>query len=206
MNQTNDHCRRRDMGVAGAANQSSDKHDTFTGAPSFPLEHRILRLAWRIVWFLLAAWTPAPLHRWRIFLLRLFGANVSWSAFIYGSVNVWFPPNLTMHARSTLGPGVDCYSMGPITVGEQAVVSQRAFICTGTHDFQRPEFQIYAKPIVIGAYAWVCAEAFVGPGVTIAEGAVLGARGVTFKNLNSWTVYSGNPVVEVGRRTILTNG
>lgn len=190
----------REMG-AGAAHQSDGGHDTFRGAPSFPLRHRALRLVWAISWTLLASWTPPPLHSWRIFLLRLFGARVEYGTFIYGSVKVWYPPNLTMKRGATLGRGVDCYTMGPISLGERAVVSQGAFLCTGTHDFHRPEFQIYAKPIRIGDNAWVCAEAFVGPGVTVGDGAVLGARGAAFKDLAPWTVYSGNPAQARGNRT-----
>ena len=173
---------------------------TFSGKPTFTLWHRIFRVVWSICWYLFASWTPAPMHRWRIFLLRAFGAKVAWNAFIYGSVKVWYPPNLTMLKQATLGPGVDCYSMGRITIGERAIVSQRSYLCTGTHEFHDSSFQIYAKPIVIGDRAWVCAESFVGPGVTVAEGAVLAARGVSFGNLDEWCIYKGNPAMKVGER------
>lgn len=169
--------------------------ETFEGAASFPLRHRLLRVVWKIVWALFAAWTPPPLHRWRIFLVNLFGGHVDASCSIYGSVQIWYPPNLTMARSAALGPGVECYSMGPIEIGPYAVVSQRAFLCTGTHDIHNQNFQIGARPIRIEADAWIAAEAFVGPGVTIGDGAVLSARGAAFRDLKPWTVYQGNPAI-----------
>ena len=173
----------------------------FHGAPSFSFRHRVARTVWKFVWLALAAWTPAPLHRWRIFLVRLFGGHVPYGAFLYGSARIWYPPHLTMHQRATLGPGVNCYSMAPIEIGSYAIVSQGAFLCTGTHNIHHPAFQIYARPIKIGANAWVCAEAFVGPGVTVGDGAVLGARGVAFQDLAPWSVSTGNPAVKNSDRT-----
>jgi putative colanic acid biosynthesis acetyltransferase WcaF len=180
----------------------TDKLDgAFAGAPSFGLRHRLVRAVWSFVWLTLASWTPPPLHRWRIFLLRVFGAKVPYSAFLYGSARIWYPPHLTMHERATLGPGVNCYCMGKIEVGAYAIVSQGAYLCSGTHNFHTPAFQIYAKPINIGADAWVCAEAFVGPGVKLGHGAVLGARAVTFEDLEPWSVYIGNPAKRKSSRT-----
>ncbi len=178
--------------------------NTFQGAPSFSLRHRLVRLLWRVVWALLAAWTPPPLHRWRIFLINLFGGRVDRSCFVYGSVRIWYPPNLTMAPAATLGPGVDCYTMGPVSLGDHAVVSQGAFLCTGTHDIRHPNFQIFARPIHIGADTWIAAEAFVGPGVTVGDGAVLGARAAAFRNLDPWTVYLGNPATPISQRPVFT--
>jgi putative colanic acid biosynthesis acetyltransferase WcaF len=174
--------------------------DPFAGAPSFPLRHRLLRAVWRLTWLLLASWTPPPLRRWRIFLANLFGAKIDPSASLHGSIRIWYPPFLTMARQASLAPGVDCYCMAPITIGERAVVSQRAFLCAGSHDIHDPTFQIEARPIVVEARSWVCAEAFVGPGVTVGEGAVLAARAAAFRDLEPWTVYRGNPAEAVGRR------
>jgi putative colanic acid biosynthesis acetyltransferase WcaF len=94
---------------------------------------------------------------------------------------------------AVLGPRVICYSMAEISLGEYVVVSQGAHLCAGTHNIDDPSFQLLARPIVIGCGAWIAAEAFVGPGVTVGEGAVLGARGCAMRDLDPWTVYSGNP-------------
>jgi len=154
---------------------------------------------------LLAAWTPPPFHAWRRCVLQLFGARLHSTARVYGSARVWYPRNLTMHAHAVIGPRVNCYCMDRITLGERVVVSQGAQLCGGTHDISDPHFQLMTRPIVIGAGAWVAAEAFVGPGVTVGEHAVLGARAVLFKDAEPWTVYAGNPAVGVKRRVFKPN-
>lgn len=174
--------------------------DPFKGAASFTLGHRIYRLLWNIAWRMLFSWTPPALRRWRIMLLNLFGAKIHSTAQVYGSAKIWYPKNLHMSKYSSIGPDVICYSMGDIKIGEYTVISQRAHLCTGTHDLRNKNFQIYAKPITIEKNVWVCAEAFVGPGVSIAEGAVLAARGAAFKNLEAWCIYRGNPAEKIGER------
>ncbi len=119
---------------------------------------------------------------------------------VYGSAKIWYPRNLVMADNSVMGPGVICYSMAPITVGAGAIISQRAHLCAGTHDVDDPNFQLQAFPINIGPNAWIAAEAFVGPGVDVEAGAVLGARGVMFKNMEPWTIYAGNPARALRRR------
>lgn len=173
------------------------------GGPSFSLRHRLFRATWNLTWLLLAAWTPTPLHRWRIGLLKLFGARVHSTAHVYSSARVWYPPNLVMASGSCLAPSVNCYCMAPIHLGRNATVSQGAHLCAGMHDIEDPEFQLLTKPIVIDDYAWIAAECFVGPGVRIGEGAVLGARTVLFKNAEAHGVYIGNPAVLIKHRLLL---
>lgn len=181
-------------------------NDPFKGAPSFPLSHRLLRAVWGVVWGLFASWTPPPLYPWRRFLLRLFGATVHPSARIYGKAHIWYPPNLHVEAQAVIGPGVECYCMAPVTIGERAVISQRAHLCAGTHDISDPYFQLITRPIIIGADAWICAEAFVGPGVTVGDGAVLAARGAAFSNLDAWSVWRGNPAIRLKDRPNFKRG
>lgn len=168
--------------------------------PTFSLTNRLKRLAWSLTWLLLARWTPPQAKRWRIALLRAFGAKVSWQANVYASVKIWAPWNLEMAPLAALAPGVEVYNIAPVSIGEKVVISQGAYLCTGTHDHRDPAFPLYARPIAIGRRAWVCAEAFVGPGVIVGEGAVLAARAVAFKPLAAWTVYQGNPAVAVNTR------
>jgi len=175
------------------------------GGPSFSLGHRLFRAAWNITWLCLAAWTPPPLHRWRSFLLRCFGAQVHPSVRVYGSARIWYPPHLRMDAHACLGPGVQCYCMAPIAIGERAIVSQRAHLCAGSHDIGDPAFQLIARPIAIGARAWIAAEAFVGPGVTVGPGAVVGARAVLFRDAQPFGVYVGNPA-EWRKQRVLRTG
>ncbi len=170
------------------------------GGPSFSLANRLQRAAWGVTWALFAAWTPPPFHAWRGFVLRLFGARVAGTARVYGSARIWFPPNLTIEEHACLGPRVSCYNQAMVVIGARATVSQGAYLCAGSHDISDPNFQLVVKPIQIGSFAWVAADAFVGPGVTMGEGAVLGARAVAFRDLDPWTVYVGNPACEIKKR------
>jgi putative colanic acid biosynthesis acetyltransferase WcaF len=170
------------------------------GGASFTRSNRLYRLTWQVVWLCLAAWTPPHLRAWRRLLLRLFGAKVASTANIYGSARIWSPCNLELGEFACIGPKANIYTMAPIRLGAFALVSQGAHLCAGTHDIDDPAFQLKARPIVIGAHAWIAAEAFVGPGVKVGSGAVLGARGCAFRDLASWTVYTGNPATVLRQR------
>jgi putative colanic acid biosynthesis acetyltransferase WcaF len=170
------------------------------GGATFPLSHRMFRLFWGLTWLLLASWTPPPMVAWRRLLLRLFGARIARHANVYGSAQIWYPPNLEMEDFACLGPRVNCYCMAPIKLASYALASQGSYLCGGGHDIHGDDFMLTTKPITLGERSWVAAEAFVGPGVSVGEGAVLGARGVTFHDLEAWTTYVGNPAQPVGRR------
>jgi putative colanic acid biosynthesis acetyltransferase WcaF len=172
------------------------------GGPSFSLRNRARRALWTIAWLALISWTPPPFRLWRTLVYRLFGGRIAWSANIRSSARVWAPWQLQVGEHSSLGPGVTCYNMAPITLGDDVVVSQGAHLCAGSHDMADPDFQLVAAPISLGSSCWIAAEAFVGPGVTIGEGAVLGARGVAFKALAPWTVYAGNPARAIKPRVL----
>jgi putative colanic acid biosynthesis acetyltransferase WcaF len=172
----------------------------FSGAPTFPLSHRLHRAAFQLAWLLLARWTPPPLRAWRAAILNVFGADVDPTANVYPSARVWYPPNLVVRERAVMGPGVICYCMDKITIGQRTVISQRSHLCAGTHNVDDADFSLQTAPITIGADAWVASEAFVGPGVTVGDGAVLGARAVTVKDLAPWSIYAGNPARMLRRR------
>lgn len=169
--------------------------------PSFSRRNRLARLAWQITWLLLFRPTPPPLHAWRCWLLRRFGARIAPSCHVYSDVEIWAPWNVQMGPRSCLGRGVICYSMAPVTLGERAVVSQGVHLCTGSHDHESENFQLVANPIAIGADAWICAEAFLAPGVSIGEGSVIGARAVVTRDQPAWMVCAGNPCRPLKQRT-----
>jgi len=133
-------------------------------------------------------------------ILRLFGASMHKTAIVRSSARIWWPANLTMDAHSSLGPGSICYNVAPVTLAPFAIVSQGAHLCTAGHNIDQHDFPLTAAPIHIGACAWIAAEAFVGPGVSMAEGAVLGARGVSFRDMEPWIVYAGNPAKAVRQR------
>jgi putative colanic acid biosynthesis acetyltransferase WcaF len=140
------------------------------------------------------------MRRYRLWLLRCFGAQVSMDACVYPSARIWAPWNLRMEAYASLAPHVNCYNVAKVTIGQYAIASQGAYLCTATHDYDDPAFPLYALPICLERHAWACAESFVGPGVTLHEGAVLGARAVALRDLESWSVSIGNPAFRVKSR------
>tara|TARA_B100000953_G_scaffold251316_4_gene214075 strand:+ start:1664 stop:2209 length:546 start_codon:yes stop_codon:yes gene_type:complete len=163
------------------------------------LRDRIRRMVWRITWLLLYRPSPVTMHGWRRFLLRLFGATVGAKAHPYPSASIWAPWNLDMREGSCLGEGSDCYNVAPIRLGRWSIVSQKAYLCTATHDIQRPGFALTGAPIIIGDRAWVAADAFVGPGVDIGEGAVVAARAVVVRDVQAASVVAGNPAKSIGQ-------
>ncbi len=170
--------------------------------PSFSVTNRLLRALWAVVYLMFFRISPRPFHLWRVLLLRVFGARIGRGCHIYPSVKVWAPWNLQIGNFSGVGDGANLYSMDRIEIGDYVAISQGAMLCGGTHDYNSPNFQLVVKPIVVGTHAWVCAEAFLHPGVIVPEGVVIGARAVVTKSLPlAWAVYAGNPCRKVALRT-----
>lgn len=165
--------------------------------PSFSMGNRLARALWGVSWLLLFRPSPRPMHAWRRALLRLFGARMGEHVHVYAGVRIWAPWQLTLGDRVGVADGVTLYNMAPMTIGNDCTLSQGAYLCGGTHDINSANFQLVARPIALADHVWVCAEAFVGPGVYIAQGCVVGARSVVMKDINQpWTVWAGNPAVQ----------
>ena len=166
--------------------------NTHTG-PSFSLSNRLGRIVWQLCSFLFFRYSPRPLHKWRALLLQCFGAKVGRGVHVYPGVTIWAPWNLELADECGIASGAILYSQGKITIGRRAVISQGAHLVTGTHDYSNPGFPLITKPIHIGDQAWIAAEAFIHPGVTISEGCVIGARSVVTKDMPGWMVCAGFP-------------
>ncbi len=190
--------RRPAAGEPGAVREA--KVDLSGYDSGFTPGHKAARLAWGLAYRLLFRPSPTPLFAWRALLLRAFGARVARGAHVYPSAKVWAPWNLEMGEHSCLGPDVDCYCVAPVRLGAHATVSQYGNLCAATHDHEDPAHRLVPGPITIGAGAWLAADVFVGPGVTIGEGAVVGARSSVFKDLPAWMVSHGSPARPVRAR------
>ena len=166
--------------------------DTHSG-PSFSLSNRLYRVAWNMVALLYFRYSPKLLFGWRAFLVRLFGGRVGRKVHIYPKVAIWAPWNLELGDECGIANGTTLYSQGLITIGRRAVISQGAHLVAGTHDYTRPGFPLITKPIHVGDYAWIAAEAFIHPGVTIGEGCVIGTRSVVTRDMPAWMVCGGHP-------------
>ena len=168
--------------------------------PAFSLQNRLRRLIWNTCWLIFYRTSPRPFHAWRAMLLRLFGATLGPNCHFYPASKIHSPWNLVCADGVAAGDGVEIYNPAPVHLGSHAILSQGAYLCGATHDFDDPDFPLLAYTMEIGAYAWVCARASVGPGVNIGEGAVLGLASVATKDLEPWTVYAGSPAVRIKDR------
>ncbi|KAF1700349.1 putative colanic acid biosynthesis acetyltransferase [Pseudoxanthomonas suwonensis] len=177
--------------------------DQYRYVDTLPASDKLRRLLWELVWLL--AFRPTPrwaLHGWRRLLLRLFGARIGPGCRIAPSCRIWAPWKLEMGTLSVLADGVDCYTMDRIRIGSKVAVSQRTFLCTGSHDVTSLLRPLTTAPITIGDHAWIAAECFVHPGTSIGEGTVVGARSVVTRDLPPWSICVGNPCRFVRQRTL----
>ena len=150
----------------------------------------------RILWTLatpLFRFSPRPFFGWRRMLLRVFGAKVGVGAHVYPSARIYFPWNLILGDQASIGEWALVYNLGPVTIGDRATISHRAHLCAGTHDYSDPTLPLLRLPIEIGSEAWVCSDAFIGPGRTVGEGAIVAAAAVLVADVAAWQIVAGNP-------------
>lgn len=162
-----------------------------------------IELAGRVLWACahpLFSCSPRLLWGWRRVLLRLFGARIGHGVRIFPSARIAIPWNLTIGEQATIGDRVILYALGPLSIGKGATISQGVHLCGGTHDYRRADFPLIKSSVSIGDGAWVCADAFIGPDVTVSDHAIVGARSVVVKDVPARTIVAGNPARHVGGR------
>jgi putative colanic acid biosynthesis acetyltransferase WcaF len=145
---------------------------------------------------------PLKLSGLKCTVLRAFGAKVGRGVVIKPRVIITFPWKLTLGDHVWLGEECWLLNLAPIVIESHVCISQRAFLCTGNHDYTSPAFDLIVKPIHVEEGAWVGASAFVGPGVTVGSHAVITASSVTTDDLQPSGIYRGNPAALVRQRTI----
>jgi putative colanic acid biosynthesis acetyltransferase WcaF len=177
--------------------------DLSTYSHSFSLKNKISRLVWNLAHLILfRPFASRFFKKWRVFVLKCFGAKIEWSSHIYASVKIWAPWNLEIGANSSLGPKVDCYNQGKISIGDNTIISQKTYLCASSHDYNQKDFPLILKPITIGNGVWIAADAFIGPGIAIDDDAVIAARSVVIKNVDKNTIVGGNPAKLIKFRNI----
>lgn len=190
--------------VRGAAAPTGVATGTPAGMPTRHSPHsasnRAARVLWGVVQSTLFRWSPRPLHRWRRFLLHLFGASLHPTARVYPRARIWAPWNLAMGAAATIADDVDVYCVDRITLGDRAIVSQYSYLCGASHDFDRAGRPLTPAPITLEHDVWIAADVFVAPGVTVGAGSVVGARSSVFSDLPAGMVCFGTPARPVRPR------
>lgn len=163
------------------------------GASPWSRTTRVKLLLWEYAWAALCYWTPKPLNRWRLCVLRRFGGVVRGNPFVHPRARIQIPWNLVLEDLACVGDRANLYSLDRITLGRRSLVAQEAYLCTGTHDLASAEWPLLSAPIEVGAGAFIGARAFVLPGVVIGEGAVVGACSVVTRNVPLGGTVRGNP-------------
>jgi putative colanic acid biosynthesis acetyltransferase WcaF len=174
--------------------------ELFKVPPGFRGRSRIFVQLWWLVQSTLFAMSPQVMYGWRACLLRLFGARIGKGTIIRPSVKIPYPWKLSIGDHCHIGDEAHLYTFAEIEIGDCTVISQRSYLCTGSHDYSSPTFDLIAKKIVIESEAWVATDVFVAPGVTIGHGAVIGARSSVFHDIPPAVVAVGTPARVVGER------
>jgi putative colanic acid biosynthesis acetyltransferase WcaF len=186
--------------VAGKESPSVQNLEIYRVQSSFRGRSPVFVQFWWIVQATLFRRSPQVLYGFRRRLLRAFGADIGEGAIIRPSVTVTYPWKVKIGSYSQIGDDVVIYSLAPITIGNSVVVSQKSYLCSGTHNFRRESFEIQSSPIIIEDQVWLAADVFVAPGVTVGKGTVVGARSSVFTDLPGMMVCTGTPARPVRPR------
>jgi putative colanic acid biosynthesis acetyltransferase WcaF len=155
---------------------------------------------WWIIQKLFFNSSPQFMYAWRRFLLRAFGAKIGKSVIIRPSVHIQFPWKVSIGDFSWIGDDVVLYSLGEIEIGKNVVVSQKSYLCTGSHDYQEEAFPIYTQKIILEDECWLATDVFVAPGVTIGRGCLVAARSSVYKDMPEGMLCIGNPAKVIKSR------
>jgi len=164
-----------------------------TSKAPYSIDEYVRRILWELTQATVFRWSPKRASRWRRALLRAFGGDIHATAIVRRTARVQHPWLLSMGAHSAIGEEAQVYNLGPICVGEHSVVSQRVHLCAGTHDYRRIDLPLVRSSITIGRGVWICADAFIGPGVSVGDNALVGAASVVVKDVPSGMIVAGNP-------------
>ncbi len=166
----------------------------FRGGPAWKVQ------IWWIVQDTLFRWSPTVFYRWRSFLLRLFGAQIGDNVRLRSTVRVTYPWKLSLADNVWVGDDCVFYNLAEISLGSQVALAHGVYLCTGLHDYSRIDFPIDAKPITVEDEVWLTNDVFIGPGVRIGRGCVVGTRSTVLKDLPSGMLCHGSPARPVKRR------
>jgi putative colanic acid biosynthesis acetyltransferase WcaF len=165
--------------------------------------NKLFRFIWNGVWLLL--FRPSPVigfNSFRIFLLRLFGANIGKGCRVFPSVKIWAPWNLELGNYTAIASHVDLYNVDQIKIGSYVTVSQYSYLCTASHDISELALPLIHAPIIIENYVWVCADCFIHKGITISEGSIISARANLYQSTPRFVIFSGNPAKKIATRKL----
>lgn len=168
----------------------------------YGMGYKIKSRLWGMVNHTLFRWTPFFMRRTRVMMLKACGANIAWNCSVSGRATIVDPWNLTMGALSSIDDDCCIRCRGRVAIGEKTCISRGVDLLSGSHDISSPNFELKTAPINIGNNVWIATKALVGMGVSIGDGAVIGAKACVFKDVEPWTVVGGNPARKIKERIL----
>jgi putative colanic acid biosynthesis acetyltransferase WcaF len=174
----------------------------FKQPQDFRGKNPIIVVLWWTIQNTLFAWSPQPFFGWRNFLLKLFGAQIGKKVNIRPTVRITFPWKIKIGDYCWIGDNSYLYSLGEIEIGNHVAISHRVYLCTGNHVYTKLSFDILAQPIKIEDEVWLPNDVFIGPGVTIGKGCVIGARSTVLNNMPEGMICFGYPAKPIRKRII----
>ena len=173
-----------------------------------PWKEKLVQRAWEVARVILCYTTPFFMRKWRRSVTAIFacicggGQNIHKYTSIARNSRIDYPWNVSIGEMSSIGSGAWVYALDKIVIGKNVCIGEDVRLITGSHDLASSHFDLITKPIVIGDNVWIATGAVVLPGITIAEGAVIGACAVVTKNVEPWTVVAGNPAKFIKKREL----
>lgn len=172
---------------------------------TMPIKAKIKNLVWRIVNKTLFKYTPycfSIFKKYRVLLIRCFGAKIAWDVYLHPNANIDYPWNLQMDSKSSLGENCWIYAMAPIKIGMLSCIGKDAYLMTGSHDISSNTFDLIIKPITIGNGVWITTGVTILPGISIGDYAVAAANAVVTKDVEAFDVVGGNPAKFIKKREL----
>jgi putative colanic acid biosynthesis acetyltransferase WcaF len=173
---------------------SFEMPSNFRGRPAIVVQ------MWWLVQSTLFCLSPQFMYAWRRWLLCLFGAKIGQGVLIRSSARVTYPWKLTIGNYSWVGDDTVLYNLGKIEIGSNVAIAHRVYLCTGFHDYENPNFTIRESSITVEDEVWLPNDVFIGPGVRIGHGTVVGARSSVFHDLPPMMLCYGNPAKPIRSR------
>ncbi|WP_029594811.1 WcaF family extracellular polysaccharide biosynthesis acetyltransferase [Exiguobacterium chiriqhucha] len=165
-------------------------------------KNSLIVLLW---WFIQGTFFRFSLHNmynFRAWILRIFGAEIGQGTKIRSSAKFTYPWKVKIGDYSWIGDDVILYSLDDISIGSNVVISQKSYLCTGSHDISDNSFSLITKPILVNDATWIAADCFIFPGVILGEGSVVSARSTLKDCTEPWYIYDGNPAKKIKKREI----
>ena len=160
----------------------------------------------RMFWYLLNSIflnssLPYPLSV-KVLLLKTFGAKIGSNVVIKPNVNIKYPWFLELGDNVWIGEEVWIDNLAEVKIGSNSCLSQGAYLLTGNHNYKKESFDLIVKPIIIEEGVWIGAKTIVCPGVVCKSHSILTVGSVATKDLDSYSIYQGNPAIFKKKREI----